>query len=226
MLRRHVILAAALVLITTHSIAFANGPLPSSRNPSREHDDADSLVDGPKDAANQSAKPAALRPVKLVYNFDPKLKVSRIVIPKRFLPTATLQSDAPQSSSSGPGPVQSIVAAVALSLALVVGLLSLRKGKWGVAVAVVAGTLILGAFGLWATRGYANGAAPPRWPESWQQPVKPEDRKIVIEVVEDGDEVVLTLGNMLYASPGRTDFQSWVDGLGKGSEATPQPSQP
>jgi hypothetical protein len=141
----------------------------------------------PNAAPVQSSEPATKKsdPVRLVVKRDRRADVSRIVIPKWCLGAGEQPAGAaaPGEAAAAP-PTQSIVAGIALSLAVVAGFFALRRGKRKVAAAVAAGTLLLGALGFWAASATADVAPPPdeRGP------------KIVIEIVEEGEAVTLTLG--------------------------------
>jgi len=168
---------AAGILITT---AFANKALPD--------------LAPPPDGSDGNG-------VNLVVKRAPRASVSRIVIPRKLLAAAKRAEDgaaapnaaAPREDGAAAPPTQSIIAGVAISLAIVAGFLAFRKKKPALGIAAAAGALLIGALGIWAASATANVPPPVDRPE----PPKPVATKIMIEIVEEGDAVVLTLGRGL-----------------------------
>ncbi|MEQ8790626.1 MAG: hypothetical protein RIC55_30290 [Pirellulaceae bacterium] len=124
-------------------------------------------------------------PVNFQVKRDRSAKTSKIVIPRHLLAGAASTTGASEGSGYGL-PVQSIVAGIALSLAVVAGFLVIRRiGKRSSLKTAGAVAVAAGVVGLWAA---SSAVADLAFPE------KPGKSQIVIEVVDKGDTVVLTLG--------------------------------
>jgi hypothetical protein len=121
-------------------------------------------------------KPASAtsEPVRLVVKPDRTAKTSRIIIPAKFLPAGVAGENVGALS-----PTRSIIAGVALSAAIAGVFIAVRRGhRVGAVAATILGTLVFIA----AASAIAD------------VPVTPEERlgpQIVVEVVAEGDEIVL-----------------------------------
>lgn len=167
---RYVSLALALLVGLFITTAFADRALPDLARP--------------KEAKVES------EPAKLIVRRAPRSAVNRIVIPRQYIATAKagapFGSAAPGEGAAAPAPSRNIIAGVALSLAIVAAFFAFRNRKPALAAATAVGAVLIGAFGIWVASVSADIPAP-----SERGP------KIVIEIVEEGDAVVLTLGRGL-----------------------------
>lgn len=208
MCQRELFVVVVLGLIWSGAAAVANEPLPPGafRPPPGPPDPSEVNDSAPPRAQPGPAAPeaAASEPVKIVIRYEQDRKVGRLVIPKRFLGAAAVQplgaqppvpgaQPANESASSLPV-IQSIAAGIALSLACVAVFLAVRRGgKRRIAIAVVA-VVLLASLGVWAMTASANIGRPLLEPASPPiQFLETVDPEVVIEVVETGDEVKLTL---------------------------------
>lgn len=125
-------------------------------------------------------------PVNLVVRRDRSATHSKIQIPRKFLAAAP-QGEGAAEGAAAAFPLQSVVAGMALSLAIVSGVVVIRRmGRRSTMAAATAVSLVAGVVGLWAaSAAVADLAVPGR---------RPAGQKIVIEVTDRGDAVVLTLG--------------------------------
>lgn len=156
-MRASTLVVCCLVAFYSVVNVFADGGLPNQ---------------GPPPVPNS----AVSAPVRLVIKADRTAKTSRVIIPAKFLPGGVAAEKV-----GGLSPLRSIVAGLALSVAIAGVFIAVRRGnRLGTAAAV-----ILGVIALTAAAAIAD------------VPVSPEERlgpQIVIEVVADGDDVVLVQG--------------------------------
>jgi hypothetical protein len=147
-------------------------------------------------AASASAdivRPKQAKP-KIEVRRDPKAEVSRLIIPRQFLP------DGEQKVGAAPASTRTIVAGVALSAGIALCGLVLERNR-GLRSPAVAGAIVLG--GLVIGGGYVAAnvpAAPPTpVPVDANAPPPPptlvtvEDHDLSITITPDGDKVVLIL---------------------------------
>lgn len=141
-------------------------------------------IRGPEPRIQKNADKAV--PMKV--SSDPRARVSRLVIPRKFLVDAGVLQSNTQSKS------QMIFAGIALSLsAVVVVFLLLRRRSAAVRVSTTAALLI--ASGLVLTE-MASADVPPRIleiPRSWRG-ISKDKQKVILEVKDKGDAVELILG--------------------------------
>lgn len=187
--RQWSVVAALLLTCGVVSTALADLPGPGGRQRGRP------------------VQPVARKEAPLEVRVEPGTEVTRLRIPKRFLPTdfnATEGAAAPIMDDGG-ARLRTIIAGLALSGAAVVGLmwLSGSRRRTRVVAGLAGASCLLVAGALWSN-------APPPSPV----PPRPgEERRIVIEVVPDGEQVVLTVApNFLRARPA-------------GAGAAPRPDQ-
>lgn len=130
----------------------------------------------PDEALPPAAKPAESSPAKLIVRKDLRAKTSRIIIPAKFVAGAAT----PDPKVGSLSPTRSIVAGLALSAAIAGVFIAARRGKRVVAAVVVLGIVTLGSM--------ASAVADLRLPDEAKK------AQIIIEIVPDGDEVVLVQG--------------------------------
>jgi len=129
----------------------------------------------------------------LVIEADPKVAEAKLIIPKKMLGTlkGALDSEGADRYGSTVSPAHTIIAGAALALALTFGGLWLvRKGPGGArSLSLLIGAVTFLGIGALA---FAN-SGPPRPIE------KPRWDKVVIEVVDNGDEVKLVVNKAKLA---------------------------
>jgi hypothetical protein len=119
---------------------------------------------------------AASEPVRLIIRKDVGAKTSRIIIPAKFVPGGVAGEKVGALS-----PTRSVIAGLALSAAIAGVFIVARRGNRKAVAVVVLGVIAAGA----VTSAVADIRVPDE-PEAKSQ--------IIIEVVADGDEVVLIQG--------------------------------
>jgi hypothetical protein len=147
--------------------------------------------------------------VSLTVEVDDRVKEARLQIPANLLPAA---GAAPaRGADAGPWHLPTVVAGVALTLALASGgLWLLRRGT---ARRVAAGALLLGLFAMGGAALFADippGRGRPKRPPAPPGPLPtlllPADVRlapeIVVEVVEKGDGVKLIVNKAMLGKPG------------------------
>jgi hypothetical protein len=131
----------------------------------------------PDETLPPDEKPAVSEPANLIVRKDVRAKTSRIIIPAKYIASA----GTPDPKVGVLSPTRSIVAGVALSAAIAGVFIAARRGKRMTTAAIVLGIVAVGAV--------TSAVADIRLPDE-------EERKaqIIVEVVPDGDEVVLVQG--------------------------------
>jgi len=144
--------------------------------------------------------------VPFVVEVDEKAKEARLQIPRKLLPNQRAALDNEEQdprTGSGVSRLHTIVAGIALALALTLGgLWMVRQGGHfkGHGLALVLGALAFLSLGgvVWA-----NAAVPRDIPPAPEKVVLPEGVKgqVVVEVVEKGDAIKLILPPSMLSKP-------------------------